>query len=420
MLLAEPAEVEGAWLLADALDWTGLTSAQYMHRVTREDAVGKLKVNHALSGHERDVRWQVAWRGFSTAWRLGLHMGVPIECGTVTPVGIAMSLEQALAYCVPTNEDQGLLAKALLTVLARYHNTLCALADAHFECEKESPTLSRPQVSSRDFLREHSVCAAFQDPSAAVSSLCVFVERHCLTYAETRGALHVNLAAAEDWVAREVVGRTCPSVKLEIRTMRFASESNAADALLLVRSRVPQRPLDAAMVLSAKRMDPAVAHEAARQLSRALVAMADTIARDPAFGGNRAEDDVGDAGKHGFDDGVDGFSGSEGAGGDATGTGGAAQDSGGKGAGGGSKKTERRQSQSRAHYIWAVLLGTDEAGTWLGDVRLQCVAAADALLRRCASAEYTSGDGRKRRKGSQFTSEAVVFAKHSKRVLCAV
>lgn len=142
-VIADPDQLVGAWLLPDALELVRLATAQFENCVTREDAVAKLTVADMLDGHEHDVALQCAWRGFCQAWNLGKHMGVPIECGTVTPTGIDMSRRQAVAYLLPTNEDHGLLAKALLTVLTRQHNTLCALADERLAAQSTRRILQK-------------------------------------------------------------------------------------------------------------------------------------------------------------------------------------------------------------------------------------------------------------------------------------
>ena len=308
--------------LSSALDWVRAMLTRYSRRITREDACSRLTVADALDvdgGHGAAA----AWNGFRTAWLAGRHMGVPIECGTVTPTGIPMAPSQYLAYCLPTKEDHGLLAKALLSVMADCHNRVCALSDARGEAvgtyHGDVATTRRQLVSSAAFTRAHVVCASFQGGvDEALARLGEFVRLQCVAHEPHTGKLVFDLAEAEAWVARTFFSE-CPEVRLDVELMRFAGDAAAADALLQLSACIPQESLTVtqADALRCRVNDAATADACLRKLTDILVVMSDAVAA--------AE--------------LDGES-----------------------------------------ILWSVLMAREEAG-WLGDVRLKHVAAVDAKLR---------------------------------------
>ena len=118
-------ELRAAHHLADVLDWTQELVSMFDRRITSDDA-NETKVSDVLPKVHRTA----AWKGFEQAWKQGLHLGVGIECGTVTPSKMPLSTDSAIGLCMPSSQDQGLLSKALITVLVRVHERFRALSRA--------------------------------------------------------------------------------------------------------------------------------------------------------------------------------------------------------------------------------------------------------------------------------------------------
>jgi hypothetical protein len=119
-------ELRAAHHLADVLDWTQELVSMFDRRITSDEA-NETKVSDVLSKvHHRTA----AWEGFEKAWKQGVHLGVGIECGTVTPSKMPLSADSAIGLCMPSAQDQGLLSKALITVLVRVHERFRALSRA--------------------------------------------------------------------------------------------------------------------------------------------------------------------------------------------------------------------------------------------------------------------------------------------------
>jgi hypothetical protein len=164
------------------------------------------------------VQWQRAWQGFEAAWALGKHLGAVIECGTVTPTSISMATDQAVAFCLPANEDEGLLAKALVVILAQAHNSLRDLTQTHLRTRagKHADSVPEPaEESSKAFSRTDLVHKKRASVEAALAAFIEFVRRQCLVYSQETGKLEYDLDAAERFLADEFFA-ACPKVKVEL------------------------------------------------------------------------------------------------------------------------------------------------------------------------------------------------------------
>ena len=249
--VTEPDQVRGAHYLADALDWMRLLTTQYNRRIAEKTAEQEIKVADVLAAYGQAVQWQRAWQGFEAAWALEAHLGVPIECGTITPEGIAMGLDSQLALCLPAHENQGLLTKALATILTRLHNNLRELAQEHLVA-RGGGVVEPSQVSSRNFTRTHTIHKKRASYEAAFAAFTEYVKRHCLVYSTETGKLTYDLAAAERWLVDEYFA-TCPTVKLELNMVSYLGESAISDALLSLKRTIPQEPLPMELKAQLKR-----------------------------------------------------------------------------------------------------------------------------------------------------------------------
>ncbi|MDC0366871.1 ATP-binding protein [bacterium] len=288
-LLAEfvvtPRKMRAMHHLANVLTWMKMLLLRYNRRITAEEAATKLQVQDVFDnmqeGSAHDVQWRKCCDGFMSAWKEKLHLGVVIECGTITPANVEMTMDSPLGLCIASNEDQGLLPKALVTVLVRYHNNvrqavqddLCRrLGDANVPAPRE---IDSDDVGGRDVVfKEHS---GYDAARLAYEQQML---RRCVSHNARTGRIEYDLELANSILVDKFLSH-CPTIKFVPDSLKitFMGTGTKRDALSALRHKIRQQPLPPDVVASLEKNVPTrqLAKGCLDDLDNALVIMLESI-----------------------------------------------------------------------------------------------------------------------------------------------
>ena len=253
-----------------------LSFAKYM--VSRFDrrigSDSELCVSDALKdAPERIV--STSWPVCKAAWKIGLHLGVVIECGTTTPRNVYLSEKSVVGLCLPSNTGNGLLTKVLIVIASKIHNKVYKMYSTH------THLALKDDVTTTEMANQHAVMSNFKNFESAFQHFERFVQHSCVSYSKETGKLVFDFDGMLDWLVSNVFSNLS-SLKVEMDELlvRYVDDDACAAALGVVKASVQQDelPLDMQTAIQTTVLARGV-QRCLREFSQVLVVLASSIAK---------------------------------------------------------------------------------------------------------------------------------------------
>jgi hypothetical protein len=252
--------------LPDVLSFAKYMVSRFDRRIGSDS---EITIGDALKdAPERIV--STAWPAYQAAWKIGLHLGVVIECGTTTPRNVELSTKSLVGLCLPSNTGSGLLTKALIVIASKIHNKVHKLCGV---CNTK-------EVSTNDMASQHSVMPNFQSARSAFDAFERFVQHSCVSYSSESGKMVFEFDNMLNWLKANVFG-DLPSLKVEMDDLlvRYVDDDACAAALGVVKASVQQdeMPQDVQAAIRTAVLARGV-QRCLREFSQVVVVLASSIA----------------------------------------------------------------------------------------------------------------------------------------------
>ena len=260
-----------------------LSFAKYM--VSRFDrrigSDAEITIDEALKdAPERIV--STSWPTYQAAWKVGLHLGVVIECGTTTPRNVELSAKSLVGLCLPSNTGSGLLTKALIVIASKVHNKVHKM----YSMLSNNNNNNKPDnlafmVSTTEMANQHAVMSNFKTYKSAFEHFERFVQHSCVSYSKETGKLVFDFDGMLGWLVSNVFGNL-PSLKVEMNDLlvRYVDDDACAAALGVVKASVQQDelPHDMQAAIQAAVLARGV-QRCLREFSQVVVVLCSSIAK---------------------------------------------------------------------------------------------------------------------------------------------
>ena len=260
-------KLDVARLLPDVLSFAKYMVSRFDRRIGSDS---EITIGDALKdAPERIV--STAWPAYQAAWKVGLHLGVVIECGTTTPRNVELSTKSLVGLCLPSNTGSGLLTKALIVVASKVHNKVYKICGGN----------NTKEVSTNDMASQHSVMPNFQSAQSAFDAFERFVQHSCVSYSCESGKMVFGFDNMLIWLKANVFGNL-PSLKVDMDDLlvRYVDDDACAAALGVVKASVQQdeMPQDVQAAIRTAVLARGV-QRCLREFSQVVVVLASSIAK---------------------------------------------------------------------------------------------------------------------------------------------
>lgn len=223
--------------LTSVLEWQNLLIGKY-NRSLSHSAATTLTVADVLNSVMDKSRWRAAFDGFKHAWNSSWQYVERFGCLRIPPMykGLVISESIPIAFCMPSEKDEGICPLALVRYLGEKHNTFVERVDEVLllRGEEVQRASSRQNVvSSKYFTQAHSLSYELQGGFAS------FVEKQCVRLSNL-GKVEYDFANAERYLL-DVVLSGKPLLDLVVRMIQYSDDVVASSVLL--KQKVRQEPL---------------------------------------------------------------------------------------------------------------------------------------------------------------------------------